>query len=57
VGKPEGKKPLGTLRYTWKDCIRMDLWGGFAGRVKWIQLAQDRGCCECGDEPSASIAT
>jgi hypothetical protein len=25
VGKPEGKKPLGTLRYRWKDWIRMDL--------------------------------
>jgi hypothetical protein len=25
--------------------------------VEWIHLAQDRGCCECGDEPSGSVAT
>jgi hypothetical protein len=25
VGKPEGKKPLGRLRYRWKDNIKMDL--------------------------------
>jgi hypothetical protein len=32
VGKPEGKRPLGTLRCTWVDNIKMDLreigWGG-----------------------------
>jgi hypothetical protein len=25
VGKPEGKKPLGTPTYTWKDNIKIDL--------------------------------
>jgi hypothetical protein len=25
VGKPEGKRPLGRPRRTWKDGIRMDL--------------------------------
>jgi hypothetical protein len=25
VGKPEGKKPLGRLRYGWVDNVRMDL--------------------------------
>jgi hypothetical protein len=42
VGKPEGKRPLGTPRYTWLDDIKMDLreigWGG----MDWIDLAQDR---------------
>jgi hypothetical protein len=42
VGKPEGKKPLGKLRYTWVDNIKMDLieirWGG----MDWIDLTQDR---------------
>jgi hypothetical protein len=41
VGKPEGKRPLGTPRRRWVDCIKMDLreivWGG----VDWIGLAQD----------------
>jgi hypothetical protein len=27
------------------------------GVVDWIILAQDRGCCECGDEPLGSCAT
>jgi hypothetical protein len=42
VGKPKGKRPLGSSRHRWEDGIRMDLreigWGG----VEWIQLAQDR---------------
>jgi hypothetical protein len=42
VGKPEGKKPLGSPRHSWEDNIRMDLreigWGG----MDWIDLAQDR---------------
>jgi hypothetical protein len=42
VGKPEGKRPLGTPRRRWEDEIRKDLretgWGG----VEWIQLAQVR---------------
>jgi hypothetical protein len=41
VGKPEGKKPLGRLRRSWEDNIKMDLreigWGG----MDWIDLAQD----------------
>jgi hypothetical protein len=41
VGKPEGKRPLGTPRCRWEDGIRMDLrkicWG-----VDWIRLTQDR---------------
>jgi hypothetical protein len=42
VGKPEGKRPLGTTRRRCVDNIKMDLleigWGG----VNWIGLAQDR---------------
>jgi hypothetical protein len=30
---------------------------GLGGGVDWIRLAQDRDCCECGDEPSGSSAT
>jgi hypothetical protein len=42
VGKPEGKRPLGSPRRRREDNIRMDLreigWEG----VDWIHLAQDR---------------
>jgi hypothetical protein len=47
VGKPEGKRPLGRLRYRWVDNIEIDLreigWDG----MDWINLAQD------GDQWSA----
>jgi hypothetical protein len=59
VGKPKGKRPLGTPRRRWVDNIKMDLveigWGG----MDWIGLAQDRGkvdsSCESGNEPPGSI--
>jgi hypothetical protein len=39
VGKPEGKRPLGTPKRKWMDNIKMDLreieWGG----MDWINLA------------------
>jgi hypothetical protein len=42
VGKPEGKRPLGTRRRRWADNIKMDLreigWGGMV----WTNFAQDR---------------
>jgi hypothetical protein len=42
VGKPERKSPLGGLRHSWEDNIKMDLrdigWEG----VDWMHLAQDR---------------
>jgi hypothetical protein len=42
VGKPVGKRPLGTPRRRWVDNIKMDLreirWDG----VNWIDMAQDR---------------
>ena len=42
VGKPEGKRPLGRPRRTWKDNIKMDLQevGGSCG--DWMDLAQVR---------------
>jgi hypothetical protein len=42
VGKPEGKRPLGTPRRRWVDNIRMDLRVVGWGDVDWIGLAQDR---------------
>jgi hypothetical protein len=42
AGKPEGKRPLGRLRRTWVNNIKMDLreigWDG----MDWIDQAQDR---------------
>jgi hypothetical protein len=42
VGKPEGKRPLGTPRRRWVDNIKMDVreigWNG----VDLIDMAQDR---------------
>jgi hypothetical protein len=43
VGKPERKRPLGRLRRTWEDRIRMDVGEIVWGCVGWIQLARDRG--------------
>ena len=42
VGKPEGKRPLGSPRRRWDDNIKMDLQalGGSCGN--WMELAQDR---------------
>jgi hypothetical protein len=42
VEKPEGKRPLGSLRHRWVDNIRMDLGEVGWGDVDWIGLAQDR---------------
>ncbi|KAJ4442171.1 hypothetical protein ANN_12037, partial [Periplaneta americana] len=42
VGRPDGKRPLGTPRRRWEDNIKMDLREvGYDGR-DWINLAQDR---------------
>jgi hypothetical protein len=42
VGKPEGKRPLGTPRRRWEDNIKMDLREMGWGAIDWIDLAQDR---------------
>jgi hypothetical protein len=40
VGKPEGKRPLGTPRRRWVDNIRMDPEEVGWGDVDWINLAR-----------------
>jgi hypothetical protein len=42
VGKPEGKRPLGSPRHSWEDNIRMDLMEIGWENVLWIHLAQDK---------------
>jgi hypothetical protein len=53
VGKPEGKRPLGSPRRRWVDNIRTDLQEVECGFVDWIGLAQNRELAEafeCGNE-------
>ena len=38
VGKPEGKRPMGTLRSRWEDTIKMDIQEVGCGGMDWIQL-------------------
>jgi hypothetical protein len=42
VGKPEGKRPLGRQRHSWRDNIKMHLLEIRLSVVDWIGLAQDR---------------
>jgi len=42
VGKPEGKRPLGSPRRRWKDNIKLDLQEVGCGGLHWIELALDR---------------
>jgi hypothetical protein len=42
VGRPEGKRPLGSPRHRWEDNIKMDLREIGIDVVNWIRLAQDR---------------
>jgi hypothetical protein len=42
VGKPEGKRPLGSLRCRWIDNIKIDLLEIGLSVVDWTGLAQDR---------------
>ena len=42
MGKPEGKRPLGSPRGRWEDNIKMDLQEVGCGGIDWIELAQDR---------------
>jgi hypothetical protein len=42
VGKPEEKRPLGTLRRRWENNIKMDFQEVGGGRGDWMELAQDR---------------
>ena len=42
MGKPEGKRPLGTPRRRWEDNIKMDLQEMGCEGMDWVHLAQDR---------------
>ena len=42
VGKPEGKRPLGTPRRRWEDNIKIELQEVGGGYGDWMDLAQDR---------------
>jgi hypothetical protein len=42
MGKPEGKRPLGTPRRRWEDGIRTCLGDIGLRGVDWIRLAQNR---------------
>jgi hypothetical protein len=59
VGKPEGKRPLGRLRFRWEDNIKMVLQEVECGGVDWIGLSQDierwRAIVNSVNEPSGSI--
>jgi hypothetical protein len=55
VGKPKGKTSLLRPRHRWEDNIKMDLQEVGCGGMDWIELAQDRGTCDSGNEPSNSV--
>jgi hypothetical protein len=42
VGKPEGKKPLGSRKHRWEDNTKMDLQEVGCGGTVWNKRAQDR---------------
>jgi hypothetical protein len=42
VGKPEGKRPLGSIRRMWENNIKIDLRETGWDDMDWISLAQDR---------------
>jgi hypothetical protein len=42
VVKPEGNRPLETLRSRWKNNIKMDLQEVGCEGMDWIDVAQDR---------------
>jgi hypothetical protein len=51
----EGMRPLARPKSRWEDNINMELQEVRSGGLDWIDLAHDRGNCECGNEPSGSI--
>jgi hypothetical protein len=58
VGKPEGKRPLGSPRHGWEHniktgCRKWDLgaWTGWS----WLRIGQLAGACGCGTDLPGSI--
>jgi hypothetical protein len=43
VGKPGGKRPLGTASRKREDNVKMDFYEVGWEAVNWIELAEDRG--------------
>jgi hypothetical protein len=41
VGKPEGKRQVGTPKYRWKDNIKMDVRETGWSSMDWTGLTQD----------------
>ena len=50
VGKRGGRRSFGRPRLRWEDNVKMDLQEVASGIMDWIELAEDRGTCECGNE-------
>jgi hypothetical protein len=46
VREPEERKPFGRPRRTWEDNIKIEQ----CEYVNWVQVIQNRGFCERGDE-------
>ena len=42
LGKPEGKRPLGSPGRRWEDNIKMDLQEVGCGVTDWIELAKNK---------------
>jgi hypothetical protein len=43
LGKPEGKRPLGRLRYVWVDNIKMDLGEVLRTGLIWLRTGTSGG--------------
>ena len=59
MGKPTGKRPLGSPRCRWEDNIKIDLKQKGVNTRNWVDSAQDRNDwspCKCGIEPMGSIS-
>jgi hypothetical protein len=55
VGKPEGKNHLKDPGVAGRIILRWIFRKLDVGGVNWIELAQDKNRCECGNENSGSI--
>ena len=58
MGKPDGKRPLGRLKRTWKDYIKIDLREAGCDPGDWTVLAEERpvaGLCKGSNEPPGSL--